>query len=45
MILEEGEFVDEPIMAEEVQRPEVETMLKFLESRLSLGLLQLMGEG
>ena len=49
MILEEGELVGEPVMAEEVGRPEVDLVRKddveILESRLSLNLLQLIGEG
>ena len=46
MILEEGELANEPIMTEEVKRPEVDLgggmALRFRESQLSLDLLQLM---
>ena len=49
MILEEGELVDEPIMAEEVERHEVDLVggmaLRFWESQLSLNLLQFIREG
>ena len=40
MILEKGELVGEPVMAEEVKRPEADLvggmMLRFWESQLSL---------
>ena len=49
VILEEGELADEPIMAEEVERPEVDLVgrddVEIPESQLSLNLLQLMREG
>ena len=49
MIIEEGELADEPIMAEEVERPEVDLVggmaLRFQESQLSLDFFQFMRKG
>ena len=49
VILEEGELANEPVMAEEVERPELTWLggmaLRFQESQLSLDLLQFMREG